>query len=1051
MNLTFTNKLGCRLLLLLFMAMSSVTLYAQGGISGTVVDSTGEPVIGATVIVDGTTIGASTDIDGGFILNVKEGSPITISFIGYDDVFTTLKQGMKVVLTDSSTQIEELVVIGYGVAKKETLTGSIAMVSDDILNNKGSVTNPLSALQGQVPGVFVTRSSSAPGNENWSMNLRGQTSLNSSDPLVIIDGFACSSTSEMRLLNSNDIESISFLKDGAAAIYGSNAAAGVILITTKKGSAGNVTVEYSASATYKYLGNAPELCSLSEWATMTLEAAASSASTGGTVLTEQWTSYLEAALTWEGGLIASNQTSYPFPSWDGLYDFPLFSDTNWYNSLWGSCWSTSNNVSISGGNEKITYRVSFGYLYDGSQLELGNNSSQRYNIRSNTSYKLSEKVSWDSSISYDRELTVTPTDISSALTTTVPQPGMPMVNINGDPYSWGDWESPYGQLVFGGDNTLRVDKLIINQSFKYQPTSWLTATVTGGYSSNTANRTIVTNPVDYYTYLGDMITITSPTQENSSYVMTTGITDNYSVSGYVNAVKTYNDVHDFSLTVGGQYDFNEYIYYGIEAENILESLDIINGSGDVTIYGSNHWQNATLSTFGRLNYAYDGRYLVEINGRYDGSSKFQPENRWDLFGGGSVAWRISEEQFMNGVSWVENLKLRASYSEMGTQAGIGNYDGVQLYNLYQGSGAYINDGYLSYIKTSGTFASTTRQWERINNTNIGLDFGLFNGKLSGTFDVYRKMNNNMLISVDLPSTLGDNAPSSNAGVFRAQGYEGSLSYRGSIGKDLTYVVGATISYSEDKLLEYEGTSVLTSGYTSQQVGYGINSLFGFKYLGKFETQEEADAYYNIYYSTNNCNMPSTSLRAGDNIFADVNEDGKIDEDDIVYLGSDNAPYSFSFNLGVNYKRFDFTAIFQGVSGRVVYNGNTPYTVPTRAVYLNSTTASFGNTWSESNTTAYYSPYTLDSNINNYNYQASSLTAQDASYIRLKNLSIGYTIPAMALEGSGISSIRVYATGTDLWETSQMEDGFDPEAAYQASGTERYPFMRSISVGVNVTF
>ncbi len=1051
MNLTFTKRLGHRLILLLLMVTSSAALYAQGGISGVVVDNTGETIIGATVFVDGTSMGTTTSIDGDFTLNVAEGTPITVSYIGFVDVNIAMKDGMKIVMVEDATTIEELVVIGYGVAKKETLTGSIAMVSDDALSNKGSVTSPLSALQGQVPGVFVTRSSSAPGNEDWSMTLRGQTSLNSSDPLVIIDGFACSSTSEMRLLNPSDIESMSFLKDGAAAIYGSNAAAGVILITTKKGSAGNVTIEYSASATYKYLGNSPELCNLEQWATMTLDAAASSAATGGTVITEQWESYLNAALTWEGGIIASNQTSYPFPSWAGLYDFPLFSDTNWYNSLWDDCWSTSNNVSFSGGTEKITYRVSFGYLYDGSQLAMGNNSSQRYNIRSNTSYELSDKVTWDSALSYDRELTVTPTDISSALSSNPPQPGLPMINVNGDPYAWGGWESPYGQLVLGGDNTLRTDKLIINQSINYKPNEWITATLTGGYSSNIANRSIVTNAVEYYNYLGDELIMTSPTQENSSYVMTTGVTDSYSTSGYVNAAKTYNDVHDLSVTVGGQYDFKEYIYYGIEAENILSSLEIVNGSGDVTIYASNHWQTSTLSTFGRFNYAYDGRYLFEINGRYDGSSKFQPENRWDLFGGGSFAWRISEESFMDDLTWVDNLKLRTSYSEMGTQAGIGNYDGVQLYNLYQGSGAYINDGYLSYIKTSGTFASTERQWERIKNSNIGIDFGFFNGKLSGTFDVYRKKNDNMLISITLPSTLGDNAPSTNAGVFQAQGYEGSLNYRGTIGKDFSYTVGATISYSEDELLEYEGTSVLTSGYTNTQVGYGIGSLFGFKYLGKFETQEEADAYYDIYYDTNNCDMPSTALRAGDNIFADVNEDGKIDENDIVYLGSDNAPFSYSFNIGANYKRFDLSAVFQGVTGRVVYNGNTSYTVPTRGVYLNSTTASIGNTWTVDNQDAYYSPYTLDSNINNYNYQASSLTAQDASYLRLKNISLGYTIPSTALEGSGINSIRVYATGTDLWEISNMEDGFDPESAYQASGTERYPFMRSISVGVNLIF
>ncbi len=1053
MNLNFSSKkMGVRLILLICMLVSSVTLYAQGGISGKVLDSAGEAIIGAAVIVDGTSTGTVTSYDGSFSLNAKEGTPVTISFIGYNSISATLKRGMIVELSDDGIKMDELVVVGYGVARKETLTGSIAMIDDTILGDKGSVTNPISALQGQVPGVFVTRSSSAPGSESWSMNLRGQTSLNSSDPLVVIDGFACSSVNEMRLLNPSDIESMSFLKDGAAAIYGSDAAAGVILITTKKGSAGKVVVEYNTSATFKYQGNAPELASVSQWGEMMLEAAASSAETGGTVLTEMWIAYLEATSTWTGGLLTNNQTTSPFPSWSSVSDIPLFTDTDWYDSLWGSCWSTSNNISISGGNEKVTYRVSFGHLYDGSQLQIGDNSNQRYNVRSNTTYQLNKKLSWDSSISYDREMNITPTDISSALTTTIAQPGLPLVNVNGDAYIWGTgWESPYGQLELGGNNTLNVDKFTINQSFKYKPTDWLTATVTGGYSTNIANRSIVTNAVDYYNYLGDELMVTSPTQENSSYVMTTGVTDNYSVSAYINGAKTFNDVHEVGVTLGGQYDFNEYVYYGIEALDILESLEIVNGSGEVSIYGKNHWQNSTLSTFGRFNYSYDGRYLFEVNYRYDGSSKFQPENRWDLFGGGSAAWRISEESFLKNADWLSNLKLRFSYSEMGTQAGIGNYDGVQLYNLNQGSGAYIGDSYVSYISTNGTFASTSRQWERVKNTNLGIDFGFFDGRLTGSFDVYRKKNDNMLISVDLPSTLGDNAPSSNAGKFMAQGYEGAINYHGKIKKHFKYNLGATFSYTEDKLVEYEGTSVLTSGYTSTQVGYGMYSLFGFKYLGKFRTQEEADAYYDMFYESNNCDMPSTSLRAGDNIYADVNEDGKINEDDIVYLGSDKAPFSFSFNVGMEYKGFDLSAVFQGVSGRVVYNGNTPYTVPTRAVYTGCTTASFGNTWTESNQDAYYSPYTLDSNINTYNYQASSLTAQDASYLRLKTLTLGYNFPAKMFEGSVVNSLRVYATGSDLWELSRMEDGFDPEAAYQATGTERYPFMRSISVGVNVIF
>ncbi len=1052
MNQKLTKLKFLRLLLLFAMTITSVNLYAQGGIKGVVVGSDGEPIFGATVTIDGTTMGTTTNLDGEFSFNVKDGLPITISYIGYKDVQTTLTNGMKVTLEDDATAIEELVVIGYGTAKKETLTGSIAVIGDELLKDKGSTTNPLANLQGQVPGVFVTRSSSAPGSESWSVNLRGSTSLNSSSPLVVIDGFASStSSSQLGNLNPNDIESMSFLKDGAAAIYGSSAAAGVILITTKKGAEGKISVEYSATATYKYLGNAPSLMNASQWSEAMIEAIYSAAETTGSSVNETWLTYYQLMQEYPGAILTQSSSSYPF-DWYALEDFPLFDDVSYYDSLWGSTWSTEHNVSVSGGNERATYRASLGYLYDGSALQYGNNSNQRYNLRLSNTFKITDDFTWTSNISYDKQLQVAPTDLASALTGSIPQPGLPLVNANGDPYSWGGWKSPVGVLEEGGDNNLIVDKITINQSLNYQLTDWLSATATGSYSTNIANRSTVYSSVDYYSYLGDVLVVTYPTETNTYYQMTTAVTDYYSTSLYLNGNKTYNEVHDFGFTLGGQYDFNEYVYYGIKATEIQDALDIVNGSGTVTIAAQNHYQVATASTFGRLNYGYDGRYLLELNARYDGSSKFQAENRWDVFGGGSFAWRISEEQFVKDVDWVSNLKLRLSYAEMGTQAGIGNYDGVQLYSLNQGSGAYVggDTDYLTYIKTSGTFASTTRQWERVKTTNIGIDFGFLDNKFSGTFDVYKKNNDNMLISIDLPSTLGDSAPKSNAGKFEAQGWEAMLTYRNKIGSDFNYSVTATISYQENELVEYEGTSVLSSGYTSTQVGYGLNSLFGYNYLGKFETDADAAAYVEKYYDNNDCNMP-TVLRAGDNIFEDVNGDGQIDSDDIVYLGSDTAPYSFSLSLAAEYKGIDLNVVFQGSQGRVIYNSIGQYTVPTRSLYMGSTTASIGNTWSLDDKDAYYSPYTTDGNINNYNYQQSSLTAQNATYLRLKNLSIGYTLPAYLLTDKAISKVRFYVAGTDLWEVSGMEEGWDPESQYDATTTERYPFMRSISAGVTLTF
>ncbi len=1034
--------IGCWLMLNCLAMAQDITVH------GTVTDQTNEPLIGVTVMVDGKqTGGAVTDFDGNYSIKVSKNATLKFSYIGYQEqkVPVAGKNTINVKMKEDAELLQEVVVVGFGTQKKESLTGAVTVVDAKAFESKGSLSSPLQALQGQVAGVMITRSSSAPGEEGWNMKLRGSVSKNSGGPLVIIDGVA----GDMGSVNAADIETINFLKDGAAAIYGSRAADGVVLITTKKGKEGKVKINYTGSVTVKTPGLQPETMSLTEWADGLMQALENDNNTSST-----WYTYAQLAKQYNGRYIDLSKSANPFGSaaFTDVSDF-VFSDVDWLGGLFGNAYNQEHNLSVSGGSDKNSYRISLGYNYDGSNLRYGNNSNKRFNIRFNDTYKFTKNLSLQSSIAYFRKEQVTPTLIAAALTTSLPQPGLPMAAVNGAPYAWGTWGSPVAKVEDGGDKTQSISRIDISETLNYDITSWLTANVNLGYNTSDKMVDEVQNAINYYNITGERTTLTDPVQAKSYYQQSTQRIDNYAFTGYVNGHKQFGD-HNLSLTLGTQYEFKEAKEFGVRATDIQDGLEVVNGTGDITIAYNSKYQNSILSYFGRFNYDYLGRYLLEFNGRYDGSSKFLPENRWDFFWGVSAGWRLTEEKFMKNVKWLDNLKLRASYAEVGNQSGIGNYDGVQLYNLNSNNGPYLGNNLVSTITTNGTFASKTRSWERIKNYNLAIDFGVTiapGHKINGTVEYFQKRNDNMLVSVTLPGTLGDAAPSANKGKFKDYGWEGQIEYNGRIGQ-VDIHAGGTITFARNELTEYEGTTVKSSGYTSNMVGYGISSLFGLRYAGKIQNQQQLEAYKALYYDNNGIGMPS-NLRVGDNMYCDENGDGKLDENDYIYLGSSEPEVSYSFNFGASWKGIDVNVVFQGAANRFIYRGNdTNWTVPYRGLYLNNLNSSIGNTWSAANPNAYYAPYTNDANINKYNYQASSLTAQDGRYLRLKNITVGYTFPKSLLQKIGfIENLRIYYTGADLWETTKISDGWDPESKIAKNGTSLYPFTRNHTFGLNVTF
>ncbi len=1018
-------------------------------IKGTVIDSEGEPLIGASVIVSGTKVGVSTDIDGNFTLpGVSTGAELEVSYVGFKPIKVKVDgaHDYEIVMNEDSNVLDEVVVVGYGTQKKATMTGAVTAIGSASFEKKGNLSSPVQALQGQVPGVIITRSSSAPGDESWGMKLRGAVSKNGSDPLIIIDGIEYESVNELRLLNPSDIESMNFLKDAAASIYGSKAAGGVVIITTKRATEAKTRVEYNGSFTLKKIGLSSEMMSLDQWSDAVLQARYND----GYDDTDTWVRYAKLALEHRNHYIDLDHSGHPWggTAFTDVADFTFF-DTDWHDIMWGDSWATTHEVAVSGGKEGALFRLSLGYMYDDSNLKWGNNNNNRFNFRLTNQFDLASNLKLQSIVSYNRQDQVAPTQIGAALNSQTTQPGFPSSTIDGKPYGWGTWGTPNWKAELGGDNKLKVSAINISETITWEILKGLRAVGTVGYNTSTATRDIKSLSIDFYNYAGNKKINTSPISSDTYYEKSNSRTDFYSVQGYLEWSKLFAEKHDVKLMGGAQYNLKQYDYTRTTAKEINPSLDVINGSGDITI-GPSAWEEAIMSYYGRANYAYLDKYLLEAQIRYDGSSKFQPENRWAAFWGASAGWRISQEKFFEPLrGFINELKVRASYGNVGNQGGIDRYDGSLLYNFASSSGILINGQLVSTLNTNGKLISTDRTWERVHNYNLGVDFGLFNNRLSGTVEIFRKKINNMLIDVNYPGILGDKAPTANLGKFKAWGWEGQVAWRDRIG-NVNYHIGGTFTYADNELLDNGGDGSVASGVRSNREGYPLNSVFGLRYCGKIQTQEQLEKYIDRYAATSQIGNIS-KLRLGDNMYEDVNGDGKLTSDDYVYLGTDDPKIQFSFNFGIEWKGFDVELVFQGASKRTVWRDDANR-IPMRSVYLNSPAYSVGRIWSEDNPNGFYPSLTNQADINNYNYQCSSWQVQDGSYLRLKNLTVGYTFqPSLLKKIKGINSLRVYFTGTDLWEHSKINDGWDPEASRNVGGLNRYPFLRNYTVGLNVGF
>lgn len=1073
----------------LLMLCASVTSFAQNGkVTGTVTDEKGEPIIGASVLVKGTSTGTITDIDGNFSFNAPAKGKLVISYIGYVKQEVTISgSNIKVIMMEDAQTLDEVIVVGYGTQKKATLTGAVSTVGEATFKDKGVVSNPVQTLQGQIPGMVVTRSSSAPGRESWAYKIRGQASVNDPGALVLIDGIP----GGIADINPDDIDNISVLKDASAAIYGSRAAGGVILITTKRGKVQKAKVSYKGNVAMKTPSMQQSFMNMKQWAYSIEEATLNTAGTPGSSIGAMPYWALQAMKTSDSRYMGTVQDYLVGPSAAGIHNIG-FIDQNMNDETWGTAISQSHSLTVQGGSERNLYNISLGYMKDNSPLrsKWGEDGSTRYNVRVNNDIKISKWFDLATDLGFDRRENIYPNQSPSAITGN--PPGSPLLTPGGHAFGWASNYTPVVAAKFGGSTSTNVNSFKINISPKFHILEGLDFIGNVYFNPWDTNNKDYRNVITWYDYDDVAYAYQNPSTNYMNRSAKTVMKQQY--QGYFNYKKSFREVHSLGVMLGASYEKEKATSFTAQKSSLaVENLHSLNTGTtyDIATDAISSW--AMASYFGRVNYDYKGKYLIEALGRYDGSSKFIKGKKWSPFFGVSGGWRLSEESFMKANKIFDNLKIRASYGESGNQSGIDNYDYIALVQMNTASGSSANyplfgsEASPAYGQTitQKNVISLDRTWEKIKTTNIGLDFAVLDSRLSGSFDYFWKKNDNMLSSVTYPQVFGATAPLTNSGKMEVKGWELSLSWRDKVG-ELNYFVTGNIGNDKNKLVNMENATTKNwNTKTGNLVGYSLNTYWGMEAIKLIENTQELEAYK----ATVNSNLISPALlRVGDMMYRDLDGDNIISKSDIKLLG-DNAPhYSFGINLGADYKGFDLSMIVQGVGKQMVMRNASAATMLVANTYQNQGACWYGKNWSDIAET-YGSNYqvtyqendgtmtttnlllapvnkdpnavpktTTNGNIRTYDYIYSDAwyRKQNGAYARMKNITVGYTLPKTVISKIGVEKLRVYFSGNDLFEITKTKDGWDPEATAEdpfggTNGSNGYPFMRSYSFGIDLTF
>ena len=1021
-------------------------------ISGKVVDATtGEALIGASIVEKGTINGVASGFNGDFTLTVsKPDAVLEISYLGFTSISYNLSGQTTVVIqmSEDSKLIDEVVVVGYGVQKKVNLSGAVSAISGADIASKAS-TDVLSAMQGQLPGVTVLRSSGAPGSEfsGTSLRIRGFSSANPVDALILIDGVEGSLT----LLNSQDIESISVLKDASAAsIYGARAAGGVVLVTTKKGDSQKTRVTYNGSFGINSPGNMPQR--MPAWEEQDYINQARNADRGAPEQNAEQTS-------WVGN---PNYNYYP----NGTR-WTFHGVTNWVKEGVKD-YSTQQNhsVSIAGGHSKTNYFLSTGFYTKDGILKYGPDDFSRFNLRANLSTEMSHYVDFNLITSYERSVQNQSTLGSGAnvLSYLYTSRGRQAIYLPEE-------DTNYESYPYSADLQVNVIDVMKNGGKLTGENQYVTGNANVHFKNFVKGLTVDLNAsrrIRFYSYQGDYRYIQSMGRNGA-------LRAGYDANNPSRVVKTKNngyqdkfealvnyklsiDNHNLHILGGASYEQYLRDEISITARNLLSEdvfsvgyYDNTETLNTVVRDAIQPWKMASL--FGRVNYDFAGRYLLEANLRYDGSSRLAPGNRWGLFPSASAAWRVSEESFFEPArDIIDNFKLRASHGKLGNSTVLNSmyypYIGT-LSNNTESSTSEILSIMGNPVYYQKEMVSENIKWETLTTTNIGLDLGFLGNRLNLNADYYWKQNNDMLAQLRPGNIVGAIVlPYINIGKMNIWGWDLSVGWRDKIDK-VKYSVNLTLDDSQNKLIEYQGSIAVSAGARDRLEGYPLNTIWGYQTNGFWNSREEY-----LEYKANNPGYQSfndAKVSGGDTRYVTqgapdhtvgVGGGTVNDPGDLIYLGTSNGRYMYGANIGFEWGGFDFSCFFQGV-GKRSFLVNTATLAPLGNSYEMPWTVN-RDYWTEDNKNAYFArPF----EGNTFNYNPADRWVQNGAYVRLKDIQLGYTVP---INQKIINKLRIFVVGTDVWEHTKVLKVFDPEVGNEKN-TQYYPFFRTWTMGVNLTF
>lgn len=980
-------------------ANSFATTQQAGICKGLVKDATGESVIGASVVVKGTTNGTITDFDGNFSLDgIKKGDVIVISYVGYQTQEIKWNGSpLNVILKEDSKTLSEVVVVGYGTQKKANLSGSVAMVDSKELENR-PIQNVSSGLQGLMPGVAITGTNGAPGQDAGKIRVRGIGTLNEAGPYILVDGIE---TGTLSAVDPNDIESISVLKDAAsAAIYGSKAANGVVLITTKRGKTGQTKISYSGYLSFQNATNMIERMGSYEYASL-----------------------LNQALEAEGMSKRFNDTELQKFK-DG--NDPLYPDTDWYDLAYKTGVQHRHNVNINGGSENVKYMASLGYLNQTGILP--NAGREQFNARTNLDMKINKRLSARMNLSFIKN---DYSDASSAYyggssDQIIRQLNLiaPWIVARYDDGTWGTISD--GSPIAWLDSGMKVNRDNYNFSgmaaVDYEIFDGLKLTLQGAYVNNLQNYNYFQKYIKY-----NENKESDPSQLDERFYKW----DRTNYDALLNYNKNFGK-HNIKGLLGWHTEKYNYKYQKAVRKKFPNNELTDMNAGDASTQSNEGYtaELAMISWFARINYDFAGKYLLEANIRADASSRFAEGHRWGYFPSFSGAWRISEEAFMESAkdSWLSGLKIRASWGQLGNQDALSgsNNDYYPALNTYNLDSKYAFGGSLNSGYYQRKYRLETISWEKASTWGVGVDFTLFN-KLNGSLDYYNRKTTGIIMDVTVPKEFALDAYKDNVGSMRNSGIEINLSYNTKIGQ-VDFGIAGNFSYNKNEILDLGGGDPnkyldATDGYSQRnKVGEAMNSYYIYRADGFFNSQEEADAYTAKYG-----NPFGKTFKAGDLRYVDTNKDGKLTADDREYCGSSDPKIIYGFNINAGWKGIDLSLMFNGAAGvKRLFDGYEVYG------NFSGDAAHPATIWRDA-----WTPDNHDASMPRIFYDTNSASSsrsvqsdfwlQDTSYLRLKNLQLGYTLPKGWLNSVGVENIRIYYSVENLLTFDKMKINIDPES------------------------